>query len=71
MAKAQPKVSELVEILLQEVTKLQKSVDANNQTQMHISKKIDETTIKVDVSELQNLEQQHLCCSPKNVQLFD
>lgn len=57
MAKAQPKVSELVEILLQQVAVLEKSVNQNNQTQMLLSKKIENIIIKVNVSELRTLEQ--------------
>lgn len=56
MIKAQPKVSELVEILLQQVNNLQTSVDQNNKIQLYLSKKIDNTNIKVDISDLDQLQ---------------
>lgn len=52
MAKTQPKVSEIVEILLHQVVDLEKSVKQNNQTQNQLSKKLDTANIKVDISEL-------------------
>lgn len=57
MAKAQPKVSELVEILLQQVVVLEKSVNQNSQTQILLSKRIENIIVKVNVSELRTLEQ--------------
>ena len=57
MAKAQPKVSELVEILLQQVAVLEKSVNQNSQTQILLSKKMENIIVKVNVSELHTLEQ--------------
>lgn len=56
MAKTQPKVTELVEILLQQVAVLEKSVNQNSQTQIQLSKKMDSASIKVDVSELKSAQ---------------
>lgn len=55
MAKPQPKVSDLVEILLQQVNALQKSVDQNNKIQYYLSAKIDKTVITVDTTEMERL----------------
>lgn len=55
MAKTQPKVSDLVEILLQQVNTLQRSVDQNNKTQLYLSSKIDKTVVKVDTTELDRI----------------
>jgi len=56
MAKTQPKVSELVEILLQQVAVLEKSVNENSQTQIQLSQKINSLNIKVDVTELKSAQ---------------
>ncbi|MGM8362441.1 hypothetical protein ACSV4D_11045 [Flavobacterium sp. ARAG 55.4] len=55
MAKTQPKVTELVEILLQQVAVLEKSVNQNSQTQIQLSKKMD-NSFKVDVSVLKSTQ---------------
>lgn len=56
MAKTQPKVTELVEILLQQVAVLEKSVNQNSQTQVQLSKKMDSASTKVDISELKSAQ---------------
>lgn len=59
MAKLQPKVSDLVEILLQQVHILQNSVDQNNEIQLYLSKKIDNTNIKVDTNDLDRIQENY------------
>lgn len=59
MAKPQPKVSDLVEILLQQVHSLQNSVDQNNKIQLYLSNKIDNTIIKVDTTDLDRIQENY------------
>lgn len=59
MAKPQPKVSDLVEILLQQVHSLQNSVDQNNKIQLYLSNKIDNTNIKVDTTDLDRIQENY------------
>ena len=59
MVKAQPKIGDLLEILLVEIEKLKSQIAQNGNSQYTLSKKINDIFVKVDVSELESIQEQY------------
>jgi hypothetical protein len=59
MAKAQPKVGDLLEILLLEIEKLKSQIAQNGNSQYTLSKKINDISVKVDLTELESIQKQY------------
>ncbi|MDR0227477.1 MAG: hypothetical protein LBE34_00105 [Flavobacteriaceae bacterium] len=58
MAKQQPTLTELTELLFQQIVYLQETMKQNTAQQVELSKKIKNIEVKVNVSELKKVEEE-------------
>lgn len=70
MAKAQPKVGDILEILLLEIAELNSQINKNELAQNNLGSKINNLTIKVDASQIKILQDQHQLRYEKHYQNF-
>lgn len=59
MAKTQPKLTDLTEILLHQIIQVEKTIKQNAQTQVSLIQKLDNVQVKVNVGELRSIEQEN------------